>query len=168
MTCSRKHASSGVALSGMWNAWVGGGGSHQWLVETCETGEGSGWRGLVRCFACGHGTKGAVETTVGSVRGDYGETMFLPSQKCKDSCNQISGLEMLSRNVRNAKTWEMRGCTGASTPCRGVCDRRSRARSGEHCEAANGRLCALEGAHKLDPDVLSEESKREDALGWTL
>jgi hypothetical protein len=70
--------------------------------------------------------------------------------------------------VGDGKTWEMRGCTGARTWCRGVCDRRSRARSGEHCEAANDRFCALNGAHKLDQDVLSEESKRVDALGWTL
>jgi hypothetical protein len=42
----------------------------------------------------------------------------------------------------------------------GVCDRRSQTRSGEHREAANGRFCALDGAHKLDADVLSEESGR--------
>jgi hypothetical protein len=48
----------------------------------------------VRCFACGHGMKGAVETELGSVRGHYDETMFLPSQRYKHSRNQMSGVSM--------------------------------------------------------------------------
>jgi hypothetical protein len=78
----------------MWNTWVGGEAHINGLSKHARLARGSGWRELVCCFACGHGTKGAVETTVGSVRGDYGETMFLPSQRCKDSWNQTSGVEM--------------------------------------------------------------------------